>query len=627
MAENDLPDLILLDIMMPEMDGYETCKQLKLMETTRDIPVIFISALDQTFDKVKAFEMGGVDYITKPFQLKEVLARIENQLTIRHLQIELQKKNQELTSQNSRLQAEITIRERAEEEIRFLLETTQAISESDNFQSSLTVVLRSCCQLINWDFGEAWIPSDDETVLECSEAWYARDESLSGFRYRSFKLTFAPEVGFIGRIWSSQQPEFIEDVSVECDRIFLRAKMAAKAGVKSAFGVPILINDKILAVVVFLKKTIAPYQAYLIELIKAIASQLGSLIQRKQAEEALRIAEQRYHSIVENAIDGIFQSTPTGRYLSANPALAKIYGYDSPESLMKSVKNVSQQLYVDRDRRQEFVKAIETDNAVHGFESMVYRRDGQTIWISENARAVRDSTGKLLYYEGTVSEITERKLAEEALEFQRQRTEELLLNILPAPIADRLKQGYTTIADSFDDASVLFADLVGFTEFSATKSPKELVEILNAIFSQFDRLTKSYGLEKIKTIGDAYMVVGGLPVPQEDSAEAIAQMALDMLDCLSAFNSKTGESLNIRIGINIGPVVAGVIGMTKFIYDLWGDTVNLASRMESTGIPGEIQVTEVVRDRLQYRFAFEKRGLVSIKGKGEAIAYFLKSRK
>ncbi|MGB3511982.1 MAG: adenylate/guanylate cyclase domain-containing protein [Microcoleaceae cyanobacterium] len=613
------PDLILLDVMMPEMDGYAVCQQLKALDKLCDIPIIFVSALDEIVDKVKAFEMGGADYITKPFQSKEVLARVKNQLTIRSLQAELQKKNQELTDQNLYLQVEIAERKRAEAEIKFLLETTQSVNNAADFNLALMVIIRSCCQLINWDFGEAWIPNYDTNLLEHSQGWYAREPNLSEFGTQSLKLTFRSNTGLPGRIWSSKQPEWIEDFSTE-------SKVASRVGLKAAFGVPIIVENQVLAVLIFFKKEVISMQPYLIELIQAVATQLGSLVQRKQAEEALIIAEQRYHSIVENAVDGIFQSTPSGRFISANIALARMYGYDSPEELLEGVKDISRQVYVEPNRRQEFRTAMAANNAVYGFQSLVYRKDGQTIWISESARAVYNSHGKLLYYEGTVSNVTERKLAQEALKFQQQQTQQLLLNILPATIAKRLQQEQKAIADSFDDVSVLFADLVGFTEFCSNISPTNLVEFLNLIFSQFDRLAQKHNLEKIKTIGDAYMVVGSLPIPLENHLEAIANMALDMQASLDALSDRLGKALGLRIGIHVGPVVAGVIGQTKFIYDLWGDTVNIASRMESSNITGEIQVTSVVYERLQEKFVFEERGEVSIKGKGNMTTYFLKAK-
>ncbi len=322
------PDLILLDIMMPGIDGYEVCSRLKASDRTRGIPIIFLSALVEVSHKVKAFKAGGVDYIIKPFEAVEVLARVENQLRLRELELQL-------THKNKMLQREIAFREEAEIETRLLLETTK---------------------------------------------------------------------------------------------------------------------------------------------------------------------------------------------------------------------------------------------------------------------------------------------------FQKEEIEELLLNILPKPIADRLQEGQSIIADSFSDVSVLFADLVGFTNFASQKSAAETVKVLNQIFSQFDRLSLEHGLEKIKTIGDAYMVVGGLPEPQENHATAIAQMALDMQAALASFNLKHNQTFSLRIGINIGGVVAGVIGLTKFSYDLWGDTVNVAHRMESNGIPGEIQVTAAVYERLKDKFSFKMRGAVEIKGKGEMMAYLLLGR-
>ncbi|MEG4023502.1 adenylate/guanylate cyclase domain-containing protein [Microcoleus sp. S13C4] len=349
--------------------------------------------------------------------------------------------------------------------------------------------------------------------------------------------------------------------------------------------------------------------------------------QRQRAEEALRQAEEKYRSIFENAIVGIFQTTPDGEYLSANPALLRIYGYSSGEELVGTLTDISQQLYVDTDRRAEVVRLIEEQGKVSDFESQIYRRDGSVIWISENTYTVRDSYGNLLYYEGTVQDITTRKLAEAALRLEQEKSDRLLLNVLPQPIADRLKQDQSIIADTFAEVTVLFADIVGFTQISSQISPPQLVSLLNDIFSTFDRLAEKHGLEKIKTIGDAYMVVGGLPMPRSDHAEAIAQMALDMQQAIIDFSNTHSQDFSIRIGINSGPVVAGVIGIKKFIYDLWGDTVNTASRMESHGKPGSIQVTETTYQQLREKYSFENRGAIEVKGKGQMTTYLLKCRK
>ena len=222
-----------------------------------------------------------------------------------------------------------------------------------------------------------------------------------------------------------------------------------------------------------------------------------------------------------------------------------------------------------------------------------------------------------------IQDITERKQLElEILEANR-KSEELLLNVLPATIAERLKQGEEPIADGFDDVTVLFADLVGFTKMTSSIAPNELIDLLNDIFSAFDELSQQHGLEKIKTMGDSYLVVGGLPIPQDDHAHAIANMALDLLDTMEQINQESQHSLQIRVGIESGPVVAGVIGRTKFFYDLWGDAVNIASRMESNGAPGCIQVAQTTYDLLKDEFTFEKRGEIEIRGKGNLTTYWL----
>jgi len=352
-----------------------------------------------------------------------------------------------------------------------------------------------------------------------------------------------------------------------------------------------------------------------------------NITSRKQAEVALRQTEERYRSIFENSVKGLFQATPDGRYLSANPALARIYGFNSPEELIANLTNINQHFYVDSNRRTQFLELMETEERVSHFESQVYRQDGNIIWISENVHVVRDAQGEPLYYEGSVVDITERRVWEEALRYQQECTEELLLNILPEPIAERLKFWESTIADSFAAVTVMFADLVNFTEFSAEMPPPKLVALLNNIFSKFDQLAQKHGLEKIKTIGDAYMVVGGLPTPRDDHAEAIAQMALEMQQEITNFKKDNGEPFTLRIGIHTGPVVAGVIGMKKFAYDLWGDTVNVASRMESQGIAGNIQVTADIYEQLRDKYVFEKRGAITVKGKGEMITYWLKGNK
>ena len=207
------------------------------------------------------------------------------------------------------------------------------------------------------------------------------------------------------------------------------------------------------------------------------------------------------------------------------------------------------------------------------------------------------------------------------------RSEGLLLNVLPKSIAERLKRQPGVIADAHAEVTVLFADVVDFTPFTERTEPERVVGVLDEIFSAFDALAERHGLEKIKTIGDAYMVAAGLPEPRADHAEAMAEMALDMQAEFGRLSRPLGLDLAIRIGMDSGPVIAGVIGRNKFSYDLWGDTVNTASRMESHGLAGRIQVSESAYRRLSNRYEFEDRGEIEVKGKGHRRAYLLVGRR
>lgn len=286
----------------------------------------------------------------------------------------------------------------------------------------------------------------------------------------------------------------------------------------------------------------------------------------------------------------------------------------------------------------------------------------ETISVDFSLLPIRDQNGKIVFLLPEGRNITEKKRAEaevarknEELQaswelIRRQRdelqslydkivaeqkvSERLLLNLLPYPIAERLKARPEliadsipeVIADSFSEVTVLFADIVAFTRFSSGMSPERLVGVLNEIFTEFDTIADQRGLEKIKTIGDAYMAAAGLPEPAADHAARAAHMALDMIDALVRFNRRCGYDLQMRIGINSGAVVAGVIGKHKFIYDLWGDAVNTASRMESHGVAGRVQVTDATRRRLGEPFLFEERGTIEAKGIGKLHTWFLSAR-
>jgi class 3 adenylate cyclase/HAMP domain-containing protein len=301
------------------------------------------------------------------------------------------------------------------------------------------------------------------------------------------------------------------------------------------------------------------------------------------------------------------------------------------------------------------IKTFEIDGQVTGLIAFEHV-EVEHLWLSEE-QSFASSLADLL---SLGMESQERQRAEENLRIEQMKSERLLLNVLPQEIVERLKlsqskalankasETYSNqlldissdsmlesltngtngaiVADAYDEVTVLFADIVNFTEYAAAISASDLVNCLNDIFSEFDRLVDLYDLEKIKTIGDSYMAVGGLPVPSKDHAEAIAEMALEMQASIQKFKRLDGSPFLLRIGIHTGQAIAGVIGTKKFIYDLWGDTVNVASRMESQGVAGCIQVTEATYQLLKNKYRLEQRSAINIKGKGEMITYLLQGR-
>jgi adenylate cyclase len=270
-----------------------------------------------------------------------------------------------------------------------------------------------------------------------------------------------------------------------------------------------------------------------------------------------------------------------------------------------------------RDDLKKAGEAVSQDHPPNFYTASLVRQDE----LGEVATAFRTM------FERVHQEICDRKQAEVALKIEQEKSEKLLLNILPRAIAEQLKMEVGAIASRFEEATILFADIVDFTGLSAQVTPNELVCLLNDVFSAFDCIADRFGLEKIKTIGDAYMVVGGLPKPRPDHAAAILEMAIEMQQVIQHFRRSDGQPFRLRIGINTGPVVAGVIGIKKFSYDLWGDAVNIASRLEAQGIIDRIQVSASTYDHLKAQYRFEDRGLISIKGRGQMQTYLYQGRR
>jgi class 3 adenylate cyclase len=244
--------------------------------------------------------------------------------------------------------------------------------------------------------------------------------------------------------------------------------------------------------------------------------------------------------------------------------------------------------------------------------------------LSEQSRIIEQTNHELHYKNDQLSEsIEEINQLNIVLGTEQTKADNLLLNILPPDVAARLKQGEETIADSFDDVTVVFTDIVGFTTLSSLVSATTIMKLLNMLFSRFDALLEHYHVEKIKTTGDSYMIASGIPTPHPDHALQAASFTFAMQNALRQFVAETGYPVSMRIGMHCGPVVAGIIGTKKFVYDLWGDTVNIASRMESHGEAGRVHCSASVYEKLGHIYTFEKRGAIDVKGKGKMDTYFL----
>ncbi len=424
------PDLILLDVNIPEMDGFEICRRLKAWGKTQDIPVIFMTALDDSSNhnyKVKGLALGGVDYISKPVQLEEVLARVKTHLSLRFLTKQLQ-------SQNLRLAGEIAVRQQQEKEISFLLATTQAVVEAEDFNTALSSILRSCCEFISWDLAEAWVPNVDGTYLEyfpdqctgnaCCQNSDAQDWGLEEFRRQNLQITFAPGVGLPGKIWQSKQPEWIEDV-VAPSETFVRQQLAGAAGLKAGFGVPILVNDQVLAILVFYKKSVIPVRPQLMKLLNAVTAQVASLIKRKQVKEQLRASEERWQLALLANNDGIFDwNLKTGKSFISK-RWKEIIGYLDQEIVITAEEWKSRIHYDDFERvlgiSQDY---MERKIPKYQVEYRLRCKDDSYKWVATRGHMVWDEEGKPLRIVGSLRDISDRKQAEFALRQSEARERE-----------------------------------------------------------------------------------------------------------------------------------------------------------------------------------------------------------
>ncbi len=524
---------------------------------------------------------------------------------------------------------DITAWQRREQRTSAQYAITRILSECQSIKQGIPQILQSICQNLGWDLGELWTPSQYistsvqgdslNAVLRCVEIWSSRLISVREFKAITWQTTYTPAVGFPGRIWIRRLPLWIKDITEDGDN--RRSQPAAEAGLHTAFGFPILDDSEILGVMVFFSREVQPKDKELLQMMGSIGSQIAQFIKRKQAEDALVESEERYRDLFENANDLIQSVDPSGRFLYVNRTWRETLGYSEAEMANMNVFDIIHPEF-KQHCLQRFYRVLSGEK-LGQVKAAFIRKDGQTIFLEGNINC-KFVEGHPVATRGIFRNVTQRLAAEEALRHQQEETERLLLNIWPAPISQPLNEQPPTIVEDFADVTVLFADILGFSEIAASMSAIQLVNLLNPIFSAFDRLTEGYGLERIKSISDAYIVVGGLPTPRRDHAQAIAIMALDMQTAIARFNTENNQNFSIRIGINSGSVVAGVI---DFNNDLCKDTLNIASCMESQGIAGKIQVAEDTYQYLCDEFVFEKRGEIEVKAKGKMTTYLLIGKK
>ncbi|MEO0934187.1 MAG: adenylate/guanylate cyclase domain-containing protein [Cyanobacteria bacterium J06641_2] len=522
---------------------------------------------------------------------------------------------------------DITAKKRRQQRKSAQYAITNILSESITLEEAMPQILQAICESLGWDLGELWTPNQylsvnekisSNPVLRCVEMYSSRRIDMREFETITWLTTLKSGDGLAGKIWKTLSPLWCEDLAN--DNLCPRINQVEEKQLHAAFGFPILNDNKILGVMIFFSREVLFRDEDLLQMMVSIGSQIAQFLQRKQVESALLESEERYRDLFENANDLIQSVNPYGRFMYINCAWQETLGYSKTDLEKITVFDIVHPDF--RMRCREVFYRVMSSGKFEQLQAAFMTKDGKTIFLEGNLNC-KFVEGKPIATRAIFRDVTARITAEKALKKQQEQTERLLLNILPASIANRLKQEPGTIAEYFEDVTVLFGDIVGFTQIAASVSATTLVSLLNQIFSVFDRLSLEYGLEKIKTIGDAYMLVGGLPTRNSNHPQAVASMALEMQNAIATFNKRNNLNLSIRVGIHTGSVVAGVIGLQKFTYDLWGDTVNIASRMESHGLPGRIQVTQETYQRLRHKFILEKRGEISVKGKGLMTTYLL----
>ncbi|MBD2436937.1 PAS domain S-box protein [Nostoc sp. FACHB-110] len=534
----------------------------------------------------------------------------------------MQKKN-EILEDIIYIGRDITGRQSREQRINAQYAITRILSESQNIKQAMPQILQAICQSLEWDVGELWTtnqyisthaPEDNENaVLRCVEIYSSRLVSVREFKAVTWQTTYQSGIGLPGQIWSKNSPLWIQNLSDYEDS--QRQSTARVAGLRSAFGFPILDDNKILGVMTFFSRDLQPKDTDLLQMMGSVGNQISQFMKRKQAEEDLLESEYRYRDICENANDLIQSVNPYGKFLYVNKAWCKTLGYTDNEVAKLNIFDIIHPDFKEHCR-QMFYRLMSGEQ-LENVQTAFIGKNGQTVFLEGNVNC-KFVHGKPVATRGIFRNITQKVEIEAALQHQQEKTEKLWQTKIPAFVTDTLQPEIASAAADEINITVLCADIVGLNEIVTLSSAMQMVNLLSPIFAAFDRLCTQYGLEKVQTINEAYVVIGGLPKKRQDHTQAIARMALDMQAAIAKFNQENQQNLKLCIGIHTGTITAAANGLM--------DTINIARSVEGQSLADTIQVTSSAYAQIRDEFVLEKQDEIVISNQQKITTYLLQGK-
>ncbi|OCQ95769.1 adenylate/guanylate cyclase [Nostoc sp. MBR 210] len=513
---------------------------------------------------------------------------------------------------------DITNRQRREQRNIAQYQITRILSESPSIQKVIPEILQAICQSLEWDVGELWTASEyittdvpaenDDAILRCVEMWTSRLISAREFKAVTWQTTYLPNVGLPGQIWSRSSALWIKNILDYGD--LQRSPTAINAGLHSAFGFPILDDNKILGVMTFFSRDIQPQDADLLQMMVSVGSQIAQFMKRKQAEEKLLESELRYRDICENANDLIQSVNVYGRFLYVNQTWCQTLGYSAAEVEQMNIFDI---IHPDFQAhcRQIFYRLMSGEK-VEQVKTAFIAKNGQTVFLEGNINC-KFANNLPVATRGIFRNITQRVALEIALQQQQAQTEQFWQARIPT--SKIVESSIDATEVDLINVTVLCADIVGLNEIAASGSAMQLVNLLCPIFAAFDRLCNRYSLEKVKTINEAYIVIGGLPTKRPDHTQAVAQMALDMQAAIATFNTENQQNLKICIGIHTGVVTTAALGLM--------DTINIARILQTQSVADTIQVSATVYEQIHDEFFLEPQDEIEIPHQQKIATYLL----